>query len=101
MKHDVYRELWELNQHHRRMLEILHQLVEFFPELKNADFLLSELRLKKMQCETNVRALESIMNAELKECGQHEQEIARLEKEKDRKKDKSILRWMEGARKDE
>lgn len=99
MNHHIYREFSALNQHYQQMLEVLQRLAELFPELKQDELLLYEFRLKKLQCDANVRILESLIDAELKECGQHQEEIARLEKEK--RKERSIFRWMEGTKKEE
>jgi hypothetical protein len=93
----LYEYLFDLNQHYQKMIAVLEQLAEIYPNLKGKEFSLYRSRLRELQASTNIGILETMLWNEIEHCDEVRKERLSLE-QKDREKtepDDILANWME------
>jgi hypothetical protein len=75
----MYEYLFDLNQHYPKMIAVLEQLDEIYPNLKGAEFRLYRLRMRELQASTNIGLLKTMLWNEIEHCDKVRKERFDLE----------------------
>jgi hypothetical protein len=88
-----------MNEHYQKMIDVLEQLVEVFPNLKGEEFKLHRLRLQELQASTNIGLLETLLWGEIELCDLVRRERFNLERKNQEKvpPDGILSHWMEDS----
>jgi hypothetical protein len=93
----MYEYLYDLNQHYQKMIGVLEQLAEIYPNLKGKEFSLYRLRLRELQACTNIGVLETLLWDEIEQSDLMRKNRLDLEQQNQEKEepDSILSRWME------
>jgi hypothetical protein len=97
MNTHMYEYLFDLNQNYQKMIAVLEQLAEIYPNLKGAEFRLYRLRMREAQALTNICLLETMLWDEIEHCDKVQKERFDLEqKNQEQMGTEGVLsQWME------
>jgi hypothetical protein len=93
----MYEYLFDLNQHYQKMIGVLEQLAEIYPNLKGEEFRLCRLRLRELQSCTNIGVLETLLWDEIEQFDEVRKARLDLEQKSQEKAelDRVLSQWME------
>jgi hypothetical protein len=99
----MYEYLFDLNQHYQKMIAVLEQLAEIYPNLKGAEFRLYRLRMRELQASTNIGLLETMLWNEIEHCDKVRQERFDLEQKNQEEvpPEGTLSPWMEQTERNE
>jgi hypothetical protein len=93
----VYEYLFDLNEHYQKMIAVLEQLAEIYPNLKGEEFRLHRSRLRELQASTNIGLLETLLWDEIQQYEEVRKERLTLEQKnpEEAELDNILSQWME------
>lgn len=96
----IYRHLYEVHRHHRRMLAALRRLFRLHPHLSRADYVRVETRLRETQAAIGTDLLFYLFHSELRNYEELHEQCVQLERSsstiQDTNSDRILMQWIEG-----